>query len=51
MKTLFVAVKAVVLSLRSIWCHGNHVNAHARDATIIITFNSQAQVIQVHKYY
>ena len=43
--------EGLVSSLRSIWCHGNHVNAHARDATIIITFNSQAHLIQVHKYY
>ena len=26
------------------------MNAHARDATIIITFDSQADVIQVHMY-
>ena len=43
--------KALVLSSRFIWCHRSHVNIHARDATIIITFNSQAHVIQVHKYY
>ena len=41
---------AVVLSLRSMWCHGYHVNANASEATIIITFNSQAHVIQAHKY-
>ena len=34
----------------SVWCHDNHVNAHASDATIIITFDSQAHVIQVHKH-
>ena len=31
----YVAAKAVALSLRSVWCHINHVNAHASDATII----------------
>ena len=35
-----MAAKALVLSLRSVWCHGNHVNAHASDATIIFTFDS-----------
>ena len=38
------------MSLRSVWCHDNHENAHASDATIIITFDSQAHVIQVHEY-
>ena len=37
-------------SLRFVWCHGCHVNAHASHATIIIAFDSRAQVIQVHKY-
>ena len=32
--------KVLVLSLRSVWCHGNHVNAHASDTTIIIRFAS-----------
>ena len=45
----YVASKALVLSLRSVWCHGNHVNVHASDATIIVTVDSQAHVIQVHK--
>ena len=45
-----MAVKAQVLSLRSVWCHGNHMNAHTSDATIIITFDLQAHEIQVHKY-
>ena len=44
----YVAPKALVLSLRSVWCHGNHVNAHTSGATITITFDSQAHVIQVH---
>ena len=30
--------------------HANHVNAHASDGTIIITFDSQTHVIQVHMY-
>ena len=34
-------------SLRFVWCHGCHVNAHASHATIIIAFDSRAQVIQV----
>ena len=46
----YVAAKALVLSLKSIWYHGNQVNARVCDATIIITFDSQAQVIQVDKY-
>ena len=41
-----MAAKALVFSLRSIWCHGNHVNAHARDASIIIIFNSQAHIFR-----
>ena len=40
-----------VYSVRSIWCHSNQVNAHASDTTIIITFDSQAHVIQVRKYW
>ena len=28
--------KAKILVLMSVWCHGNHVNAHASGATIII---------------
>ena len=44
----FFAPKALVLSLRSVWCHGNHVNAHTSGATITITFDSPAHVIQVH---
>ena len=28
--------KVLVLSWRSVWCHSNHVNAHASDSTIII---------------
>ena len=39
-----------MLSLRSVWCHGYHVNAHEIEATIIITFDLQAHLIQVHKY-
>ena len=35
-----VAAKALVLSSRSVWCHSNHVKAHARDATIIVRFAS-----------
>ena len=31
----YMAARAVVLSSRSVWCHSNHVKAHARDATII----------------
>ena len=27
-----------------------HLNVHASDATIIITFDLQADIIQVHKY-
>lgn len=41
----------VVLSLRSVWCHGYHVNACASKAKIIITFNLQAHLIQAHKYF
>ena len=36
----YVAAKALVLSLRSVWCHSNHVKAHASDATIIVRFAS-----------
>ena len=36
----YVAAKALVLSLRSVWCHSNHVKAHASDATIIARFAS-----------
>ena len=36
----YVASKALVLSSRSLWCHSNHVKAHASD--------SEANVIQVH---
>ena len=32
--------EALVLSSRSVWCHSNHVKAHARDATIIVRFAS-----------
>ena len=28
-----------MLSLRSVWCHVNHVNAHASNAIIVITFD------------
>ena len=31
-------------------CQGNHVNTRASDATISITFDSQAHVIRVHKH-
>ena len=44
----YVASKALVLSLRSVWCHVYHVNAHTSGATITITFDSPAHVIQVH---
>ena len=33
-----------------VWCYRNHVNSYASDATIIIAFDSQTLVIQVHKY-
>ena len=46
----YVAAKALVLSLRFVWCHGNHVNAYASGATVTITFDSQAHVIQIHEY-
>ena len=45
-----MAAKALVLSLGSVLCHGNNMNAHASDATFIFTFDSQAHLIQVHKY-
>ena len=45
-----MAETALVLSSRSVWCQGNHVNANASDATLVITFDSQTHVIQVHKY-
>ena len=38
-----------MLSLRSVLCHGNHVNAHASDVTITVTVDWQAHVIQVHE--
>ena len=30
----------MVLSVRSVWCHSNHVNAHASEAKIIVRFTS-----------
>ena len=45
----YVASKALVLRLRSVWYHGNHMNALTSDATIIVKVDSQAHVIQVHK--
>ena len=45
-----MAAKALVLSLGSVLCHGNNMNAHASDGTFIFTFDSQAHLIQVHKY-
>ena len=33
----YMAAKALMLSLRSVWCHSNHVKAHASDATIKYT--------------
>ena len=36
----YVAAKALVLSLKFVWCHGHHVNTHASDATIITLLHS-----------
>ena len=36
-------------ALRSVWCHGNHVTAHASDTKITLTVDWQAHVMQVHK--
>ena len=44
----YLAAKALVLSLRSVWCHGNHVNARASNAILIITFDNSGS-IQVQK--
>ena len=44
-----MAAKVLVLSLRSVWCHSNHVKVHANDATIIVRFastrNSGTQIL------
>ena len=46
-----MAAKTLMLSLKSVWCHSNQANEHASDAAITITFDSQAHIIQAHKYW
>ena len=39
----YVASKALVLSSKSLWCHSNHVNAHASDAIVITSVGREVK--------